>query len=488
MNLRWLISLCAAFTVTHGAHGEHFSDQRIQEIDRIIEARLVETRIPGAAIVLVEDGGVVHARGFGLADIETETPVSSNTIFAIGSVSKSFVANALLQLERDGRIFLEDPVVNHVPEFRSVSKNKSDAISIRQLMQHTSGFSMFDGNRHQVSKSRSEDALAKVAEQTKQYRLNRHVGHHFEYSNANYEVLGNLLATVEGSSFQAIIEDRIFKPLNMNRSGILRDTDLDTATPYRFIFSQPKAFRFSPGSALGPKGGVYTTADDMGHYLIALMDERSAIESWEDDWTKGPKMPNGAIYGPGWMVFQSDFGPLAKHNGMNGGYSALAGFAPDAGLGFAIMANASQGLLAGDVSALTEDAFAVAFDLPIQGTQDRRPAFIQLIVVGSTLTGLLIWVGVFIRNAVTGRLNRSSARWTGAAQLMLPGILLAAIAWMAFALVPRLFGLPIEAIRLFVPDIGWLLTLVGYSSICFMVIRSIALSFARKAKLRNDMS
>ena len=100
MKLRWLIALCVAFTLDHVAQGEHFSDQRTKEIDRIIEARLVETRVPGAAVVLVEDGRVVHARGFGLADVETETPVSSNTIFAIGSVSKSFVANALLELER----------------------------------------------------------------------------------------------------------------------------------------------------------------------------------------------------------------------------------------------------------------------------------------------------------------------------------------------------------------------------------------------------
>ncbi|NQY12974.1 MAG: beta-lactamase family protein [Henriciella sp.] len=129
-----------AFTLDHVAQGEHFSDQRTKEIDRIIEARLVETRVPGAAVVLVEDGRVVHARGFGLADVETETPVSSNTIFAIGSVSKSFVANALLQLERDGRISLDDPVVSHLPAFRSVTKKKSDTISIRQFMQHTSGF------------------------------------------------------------------------------------------------------------------------------------------------------------------------------------------------------------------------------------------------------------------------------------------------------------------------------------------------------------
>ena len=488
MKLRWLIALCVAFTLDHVAHGEHFSDQRTKEIDRIIEARLVETRIPGAAVVLVEDGRVVHARGFGLADVETETPVSSNTIFAIGSVSKSFVANALLQLERDGRISLDDPVVSHLPAFRSVTKKKSDTISIRQLIQHTSGFSMFDGNRHQTSRSRSEGTLAKVAAQTKRYRLNRPVGHSFEYSNANYEVLGNLLARVEGSSFEAIIENRIFKPLNMNRSGILRDSDPETATPYRFIFTKPEAFRFSPGGALGPKGGVYTTADDMGRYLIALMDEHSAIASWEDDWANGSDMPIGATYGPGWMVFQSDFGPLAKHNGMNGGYSALAGFAPETGLGFAIMANASQGMLAGDTSALTEDAFAVAFDLPVHGLQDQRPALIQLIVVGATLTGLVVWIGLFCRNAVTGRLSKSSTRWLGAAQLVLPGILLAAIAWMVMDLIPRQFGLPIEAIRLFVPDIGWLLTLLGYGSICFLVARSIALSLISNPKMRDNMS
>ncbi|MEL6959896.1 MAG: serine hydrolase domain-containing protein, partial [Pseudomonadota bacterium] len=174
---------------THCAKAQHFTDQRIQDIDQLIETRLDETRIPGAAVVLVEDGRIVHTRGFGLAEIETGTPATSDTVFAIGSVTKSFVSNTLLQLERDGLIDLEAPVITYLPAFQSASKAMSDTITVRQLMEHTSGFSTYDGNRNQTNSRRTDDALAKVSAQTMKYKLNRPVGRSFEYSNANYEVL-----------------------------------------------------------------------------------------------------------------------------------------------------------------------------------------------------------------------------------------------------------------------------------------------------------
>mgnify|MGYP001791879645 FL=1 len=148
--------------------------------------------------MLVENGEIVHARGYGYANLEHRTPVTPQTIFAIGSVSKSFIANVILQMQADGMLSLEDPVTQHLPSFRSRSKTNSDSITVRDLMQHTSGFSMFDGNRHQTDTSREDDALARVVSKTRHYRLNRPVGAAFEYSNANYETLGHLIEAVDG--------------------------------------------------------------------------------------------------------------------------------------------------------------------------------------------------------------------------------------------------------------------------------------------------
>lgn len=482
MLMRWLVSLGVSLAFTHCAKAQHFTDQRIQDIDQLIETRLDETRIPGAAVVLVEDGRIVHTRGFGLAEIETGTPATSDTVFAIGSVTKSFVSNTLLQLERDGLIDLEAPVITYLPAFQSASKAMSDTITVRQLMEHTSGFSTYDGNRNQTNSRRTDDALAKVSAQTMKYKLNRPVGRSFEYSNANYEVLGHLIESVTGASFQIAIEEWIFNPLEMNRSGVLNDGSSKTAPAYRFVLSTPQPFEFSPGAALGPKGGVYTTAEDMGLYLIALMNARSPIASWDSSWASGPDTTVESSYGPGWMVSQSNLGPLVKHNGMNGGYSALAGFAPESGLGFAIMANASQGLVAGDIPALTEDAFAVAFDRPIQGLRGHQSAWTQLVLIGPMLIGLAIWIAMFLLNTIAGALSKRSTTLLAVSQIVLPGAILATIAWLVIYQIPRQFGLPLEAIRLFVPDIGWVLTFLGYGALSFLVVRSACLLLARHGK------
>ncbi|MEM9179728.1 MAG: serine hydrolase domain-containing protein [Pseudomonadota bacterium] len=467
--------LISQFVLVWQAHSEHFSDDRIAAIDALIEARLSELRIPGAALVLVEDGRIVHARGYGYANLEDRTPVTSKTIFAIGSVSKSLVANVILQMQDERVLSLDDPVVQHIPGFRSRNKTNSDAITIRDLMQHTSGFSTFDGNRNQTDNSRADDALARVASKTRHYRLNRAVGVAFEYSNANYETLGYLIETLEGRLLERSIEQRVFEEIGMSASGILRDDVADLATPYRFTFSTPRPFAFKPGRAIGPKGGVYTNAEDMGAYLNAVLSAQSPIASWAPDWAAAGADAGDFHYGPGWMVLESDRGPLIKHNGMNGGYSALAGFSPDIDAGFAIMLNASRGSVAGDVEYLTEGAWALAFDQASPTPTIGQAQWTQLIILSSILVGVGIWGIVF-----SVRLRKRSVRAPGnllsaVVQIWLPSIALLSIAYLALSILPALFGLPLEALRLFVPDVGYLLSVVGFVSLGLALLRLIAM-------------
>ena len=458
------------------ARDEHFSDERIAAIDALIEERLSEIHIPGAALVLVENGEIVHARGYGYANLEHRTPVTPQTIFAIGSVSKSFIANVILQMQADGMLSLEDPVTQHLPSFRSRSKTNSDSITVRDLMQHTSGFSMFDGNRHQTDTSREDDALARVVSKTRHYRLNRPVGASFEYSNANYETLGHLIEVVDGRLLEQVVEQRIFKTAAMPSTGILRDEVADLATPYRFILSTPRPFAFRPGRAIGPKGGVYTNAEDMGAYLISLVSTQSSIAAWSSDWATEAVSAGDFSYGPGWMVFDSGLGPLVKHNGMNGGYSALAGFAPDLDAGFAIMLNASRGSVAGDVEYLTEGAWALAFDQSGPARMIGQAQWIQLLIVSSLLIATGIWAAVFFLRLRNQKVCAPESLLAAIAKIWLPSILLLPIAYLALRALPVMFGLPLEALRLFVPDIGYLMSAMGYLAFGLAFVRPLAIN------------
>ena len=174
--------------------------------------------VPGMAVAVLRNGQVLHIKGYGVEG-PNEQPVTAQTAFQIGSITKSFVALVILQLASEGKLTLDDPVVRHVATFSTASKTQSDRITIDHLVTHRSGLTTLDGNSANAVEANLSGPAAAVAALASA-QLSAEPGETFQYSNANYAVLSHLIEVLDGQSFEQALVTRIFEPLGMTNSFV----------------------------------------------------------------------------------------------------------------------------------------------------------------------------------------------------------------------------------------------------------------------------
>ena len=253
------------------------SNISIAKVDAYIRAEMDELKIPGLEAVVVHKDQIVYAKGFGTAD-PSGRAISAHTPMILGSVSKGFTALAVMQLVEAGRIELDAPVQKYLSWFRLADNpdmHPPDAweqITIRQLLNHTSGIPEYAGANSFSSSYMGADALEKQIASFAGFELVHTPGDTFEYSNANYQTLGMIVQQVSGKSFDDYIKTHIFEPLEMQNSHTLVSEASDLATGYRFFFGKPIASPNIPTPRSDtPSAFIMSNAEDMGHYLIAQM-------------------------------------------------------------------------------------------------------------------------------------------------------------------------------------------------------------------------
>lgn len=178
-------------------------------VDQYVEHYLERNGLPGASIVIVKDGEIIHTQGYG-HDSEGN-PLTERSLMNIGSVSKSFTVFAVLQLVDEGAVQLDDPVVRHLPDL-TMDDHRFQQVTIRQLLSHTSGIP----NPIIVPKA---DSLDKGVERLHQWKLQSNPGNRYSYSNANYWVLAWLVENISGMEFAAYLDAKLFTPLGMDDSS-----------------------------------------------------------------------------------------------------------------------------------------------------------------------------------------------------------------------------------------------------------------------------
>src|SRR5258705_5815190 len=189
-----------------------------QDIDAFIVASMQAARIPGLALGVVRGEHVEYLKGYGLAGPGSR-PVTPQTPFILGSTSKSFTALAVMQLVAAGKIDLDAPITRYLPWFRTHDAADSGAITVRQLLHHTSGLSTLDGRQGLWDDDQSAMALENGVRELSGAKLRQPPGQRYEYSNENYNTLGLIVAAVSGMSYEDYVRSAIFTPLKMTHSA-----------------------------------------------------------------------------------------------------------------------------------------------------------------------------------------------------------------------------------------------------------------------------
>lgn len=236
--------------------------------------------VPGLAYAVVADGEITSGEGHGVLEIGGDRKVTPDTPFLTGSISKSFTALAVMQLVEAGEVDLDTEVSEYLDSF---SDRPGGAVTVRQLLSHTSGFSTLQGNASHSDASGGEGELALMVDGFADVSPAYEPGHRWEYSNANYQILGRLIEVVSGHEYQTYVTTNILEPVGMDDSFI-SDGEIheSMATGHRpWFWTKRPLTDTATDRATALQGGIVASANDLARYMQMMMNGKDDVLSAE---------------------------------------------------------------------------------------------------------------------------------------------------------------------------------------------------------------
>jgi len=310
------------------------------EVDDFVRATMEKKNIPGIAIAIVRDGEPARVRGYGLANIELEVPVTPDTIFQSGSVGKQFTAAGILLLAEEGRLKLDDPLALHFPSAPATWHR----ITIRHLLTHTSGLKEVGDDEYEELRDYTEEEHLEI---TWKLPLEFAPGSQWSYCNTGYIILGILtskLTDMHRSEFQ---KQRIFEPAGMTTARVISESDIVKNRADGYERNEEGELRnqewVPPNDNTTAGGSLYLTARDLVAWDAALRERRLLSEASYDAWWTPVSLGDGITYpyGFGWSLSEQRGRRLIEHGGSWQGFrTAIARYVEDK-LTVVVLANAA---------------------------------------------------------------------------------------------------------------------------------------------------
>jgi CubicO group peptidase (beta-lactamase class C family) len=441
------------------------------DVDAFLRERLAATDTPGAAWAVVTADAVEHVGTWGRDG--DGAPVTEDTPFLWGSVAKPVTATAVMTLVEAGEIDLDAPVRAYLPDFTLADANHAAQVTVRHLLDQTSGIPEFAGDITDRFEDRADpygEAVADLAEVTPLAAP----GESFEYASANYLVLGAVVEAVSGRPYAEYLRDHVLDPLDMDGAITTPDQARRVPEGHGYMFGQPVGLapRYDQtGASYGYLGGTVT---DLAHFAMAHLNKGRYGSTRVLDAASVELMQHGTAqvtdlqrYGLGWRDDTRTAGPGTRsvwHGGASPGYQAMIVLLPEQDLGIVVVQNIygifQDGQLAGTG---LQAARLLAGGEP--GEVDGDPTYpvllAVLVVVLAAVAGVIGWsVYRMVRPTTTSPRRRRIV--IGMVCWMLGGL---GLAYLAGILVPGTLGVRLSLIRLWVPDVGWLLTAIAVAGL-----------------------
>lgn len=328
--------------------------------DALVAKGLAAHRCPGIAVAVVKDGKVVLAKGFGLKEVGKTDPVTEHTLFAIGSVSKSFTAAAIAILADEKKLAFGDPVVKHLKGFRLPDAYLTQETTLRDVLCHRVGI-----GRNELIWYGSPFTREQVLERLPDTKPQAKFRTAFVYNNILYMAAGQVIpAVADGTSWDDFVCERLFDPLGMrnaNTSVKCLQNYPDVATPHEKVKGVATPVAWKDADNIGPAGSINASAADMAEYVkfqlaAGKAGEKRLLKREVFDVLHRPAnliagkpffSPDSLshAYGFGWMLSDYKGKKVVEHGGNIDGMSAQVGLMPDEKLGVVILANLGGSLL-----------------------------------------------------------------------------------------------------------------------------------------------
>ncbi|MDF2511297.1 MAG: beta-lactamase [Herbinix sp.] len=318
------------------------------EIDSYVEKEMEQCRIPGFALGIVKNNEIIYLKGYGYAD-SSGREVTPQTPFLIASLSKSFTAMAIMQLVDEQKLDLDKPVQTYIPWFRVSDLQASSEITVRQLLNHTSGIGA--DAEYEIATLRGDDTnIEQFVRKMSKIKLTKKVGESFQYNNANYIILGQIIQSISGLSYENYMKQKVFQPLGMLHSYVSQDEAKKDgmAVGYRTMFGIPVPVELPYRRDFLPTYSIISCSEDISKYLVALLNNGNYNNSQvlSEQGVTELMMPSSKIsdwqsYGLGWYVTSGS----VYHGGEVTNYQSKAKMIPEDSLGVILMYNTSSSTL-----------------------------------------------------------------------------------------------------------------------------------------------
>ncbi len=406
-----------------------YNEKIPENVDSICNKIYNKADIPGLSLILVT-GNEIAIKNWGYTDLKSEAKVTSKTLFELGSTSKAFTALAILNLEKQDLINLNDNISKYLPWFNAYYEKSKTDITINQLLRHTSGIP-WKAMTH-IPQGDKDNLLDSTIRIINNIELNNIPGSKYEYSNINYDILGLIIEKLTKLSFEKYVEDSLFMQLGLKYTSVGKPINDSLSDGFKISFFNPRKYNAPRFKGNNPAGYVISNAEDIAKWLRLQLALDSCIfenlieKSHQPDFTVNPR---GLIsYGYGWEV--EPYGDKKVfHSGLNPNFSSYIGLIPNKSIGIAILANSNSSYTAylGDIllSQLNnEDIKEISEpDYSIDKVFSLITFIVAVFIIG--IISLLIWMlnGVFRKQRKFATFSfRYLLRILGSAILTLPFI------------------------------------------------------------------
>ncbi len=312
---------------------------RADGVDALLQQEMQKHQIAGLALMVVKAGEQIKAAGYGVANLELNVPVTTNTVFEIGSVTKQFTAAGIMLLAQEGKLSLDDKISQHLTNTPASWAN----ITVRHLLTHTSGITNYTGL--DGFELRQHLTQAQFITKLGAYPLSFQPGDKWSYCNSGFSLLGYIIENVSGKNYWEFQRERIFEPLGMTAT---RDRNPRVVIPNRAsgyeLTNHVAINRDYDLTDIFSAGAIVSTVVDMAKWDAALNgDKLLSAASKEKMWTP-TKLNSGKVqnYGFGWFLDPLRGHKNIGHNGATSGFSCAIQRFPDDQLSVIVFCNADE--------------------------------------------------------------------------------------------------------------------------------------------------
>ena len=349
-----------------------------KQIDSLTELVLKTFNVPGIAVGVVKDGKLIHAKGYGVANLTTGKKVDENTLFGVASNSKAMTAAVLGQLVDEGKIKWDDRVTDYIPEFKMYDPYVTDAFTIRDLLTHRSGLGLGAGDLMMFpdgSNFTKKDIIhnLRYLKPVSAFRTK------YDYDNNLYIVAGEVAERASGIKWEDLVEQRIMKPLGMQKSAAslyrLKD-NTNAVRPHAPVNGKLQVLDIDWSESANAAGGIWSNVTDWSKWVIAQMNHGKygedlqnkilSTEVHEETWTPqtvikagtaAPYNTHFAAYGLGWFLSDVKGYKQVTHTGGLAGMVTQVVMFPELQLGIIVFTNQQMGAAFNAISRTIQDSY-----------------------------------------------------------------------------------------------------------------------------------